>query len=101
LQVIESECLIENAVSIGNYLVERLVKIEEIDEVRGRGLLIGLKFRGKNAQEVQQSLLRHNVLSGGSSDPKVLRLMPALVLGQTEADQFLETLQVVFKGLSA
>ena len=95
LEVIKSENLLGNAAFIGNYLTERLRGFEEIDEVRGKGLLIGLKFKNKNAQEVQRSLLQRKILTGGSSDPKVLRLMPALVLGQGEADRFLEALQEV------
>ena len=40
----DSEKLIENAYNIGNYLLERLKKVSQIKEARGRGLMIGIEF---------------------------------------------------------
>jgi acetylornithine/succinyldiaminopimelate/putrescine aminotransferase len=97
LDVIESENLVENAASVGDYLKEKLLRFERVEEVRGRGLLLGLKFRSEPAKEVQQALLDRRVLTGGSSDPQVLRLMPALILGRNEADLFLETLEAIWE----
>ena len=44
LDVMDSEKLIENAYNIGNYLLERLKKVSQIKEARGRGLMIGIEF---------------------------------------------------------
>jgi acetylornithine aminotransferase/acetylornithine/N-succinyldiaminopimelate aminotransferase len=97
LDVIESENLVEKAASVGDYLKEKLLRFERVEEVRGKGLLLGLKFRSEPAKEVQQALLDRRVLTGGSSDPQVLRLMPALILGRNEADLFLETLEAIWE----
>ena len=47
-----------------------------IDEVKGIGLLLGLK--SNRASELKEYLLSQRILVGGSSDPHVLRLMPPL-----------------------
>ena len=50
-------------------------------ELRGAGLLVGLVLdENFSAGTVRDTLLQHGVLVGTSSDPRVLRLMPALVL---------------------
>lgn len=93
LEVIESERLVENAAAVGVFLSKRLMELEETEEVRGRGLLIGLKMKNRTAKEIQQALLQKGILTGGSSDPQILRLMPALTLSLEQAAQFLETLK--------
>jgi acetylornithine aminotransferase/acetylornithine/N-succinyldiaminopimelate aminotransferase len=95
LEVIESEGLLENAASIGDYLTEHLRKFDRIDEVRGKGLLLGLRFKQDSAREIQEALLDRRILTGGSNDPQVLRLMPALTLSSHEADLFLEAMEKV------
>ena len=45
--------------------------------MQGRGLLLGLRLT-RPAGEIQTALLAHHILSGTSSDPQVLRLMPLL-----------------------
>ena len=44
LDVIEQEQLIENAATVGTYLIEELKKFPQIKEVRGEGLMIGMEF---------------------------------------------------------
>jgi acetylornithine/N-succinyldiaminopimelate aminotransferase len=48
-------------------------------EIRGIGLLLGL-ICSRPAKEVQQELLDQDILTGLSADPRVLRLLPPLVL---------------------
>lgn len=44
LEVIEEQRLVENARQTGRFLIEELNQIAGIEEVRGRGLMIGLQF---------------------------------------------------------
>ena len=44
LDVIEREKLIENAAAVGQYLLDELGRLPKIKEVRGKGLMISLKF---------------------------------------------------------
>ena len=96
LEVIEKEQLIENAALMGNYLKEALSSIEGVEEVRGRGLLLGVKVREpKTAKELQAGLLKQRILAGSSMDPQVLRMMPPLILTRREADLFVKAVKAI------
>jgi acetylornithine aminotransferase/acetylornithine/N-succinyldiaminopimelate aminotransferase len=96
LEVIEKEQLIENAGLMGDYLKETLSSIEGVEEVRGRGLLLGVKVREpKTAKELQAGLLKQRILAGSSMDPQVLRMMPPLIITRREADLFVEAVKAV------
>ena len=89
LEVIDKEELIENAALMGDYLKETLSSIDGVEEVRGRGLLLGVKVREpKTAKELQAGLLKQRILAGSSLDPQVLRMMPPLIITRREADLF-------------
>ena len=47
--------------------------------IQGMGLLLGL-ICDRPAREVQSALLEHDILTGTSADPSVLRLLPPLIL---------------------
>ena len=59
--------------------------------VQGLGLLLGLRLP-KPAAEIQRALFEHRVLTGTSSDPAVLRLLPPLTFSLEEADVLLAAL---------
>ena len=93
LDVIKAENLVENANQIGQYLLEQLAGIDGAVEVRGQGLMIGLELPFAVGPLRKQLLFEHKVFTGSSSDPNVLRLLPALSLGKAEADIFLQELR--------
>jgi acetylornithine aminotransferase len=87
-ETIEDEKLMENAASIGEYLMSALRAIPGINEVRGRGLMIGIDLPAENA-EVRKRLLYDKGVFTGEAKPNVIRLLPSLALTQQEADHFL------------
>ena len=93
--VIEREHLIENAITIGNYLAEG-ARALGVQRVSGRGLLLGLHL-GRAAAEVQQALFGHRILTGTATDPRVLRLLPPLSFTRREADILLGGLKDVLR----
>ncbi len=96
LEVIEREELAKHASLMGVYLKEALAGIDHVEEVRGRGLLLGLKLGEKmTAKELQGALLEKHILAGTSMDAQVLRLMPPLVLKRSEADLFVEAVKTI------
>jgi acetylornithine/succinyldiaminopimelate/putrescine aminotransferase len=95
LEVIEQEKLMENASEAGTYLRDKLADLDLVEDVRGRGLLLGVRFRNRSAKEVQKALFEKRILTGSSNDPQVLRLMPALTLGRKEVDLFAEVLKAL------
>lgn len=97
LDVIEEERLIDNAAATGEYLISELKKIPEIEDVRGRGLMIGFEVQGKSGSEIRKELLfKHHIFTGGAGE-KTIRLLPALGLNKQQADRFLEALKTVIK----
>lgn len=91
LDIIKVERLVENAESIGNYLMDNLRKIKEIKEVRGLGLMIGLEF-DKPVKELRNKLLFDKHIFTGVSGTNTIRLLPPLNLSKDDADLFLDAL---------
>lgn len=94
MDVMEQENLIENAGTVGSYLLQELGRFEAIKEVRGRGLMIGLEF-DQPIKELRSRLIHDGHVFTGAGGTHVLRLLPPLCLSRTEADEFLSRLRRV------
>jgi acetylornithine/N-succinyldiaminopimelate aminotransferase len=92
VDVIRDEGLLENVRENSEYLFAELKKMLLVEEVRGLGYLIGIKFPSGTAKSVQQALLEKKIITGLSEDPDVLRLLPPLTLRRPEVDLFLDAL---------
>lgn len=97
LEAIESDGMLENVRKVESYLRKRLSEIRAVVRVRGRGFLLGLEFAEK-AAPVHQALLDRKIITGTSSDPNVLRLLPPLCLKNTEIDLFIAKLKQAVSG---
>jgi acetylornithine aminotransferase/acetylornithine/N-succinyldiaminopimelate aminotransferase len=95
LEAIEHDRLLENVREVESYLRERLREVEQVVNVHGRGFLLGLEF-GDSARNIHEALLRQKIITGTSSDAKVLRLLPPLCLQKDQVDLFIDALQKVF-----
>ncbi len=93
--VIERDGLIANAIAIGERLRAGALELGALS-VQGRGLLLGLRL-SRPAAAVQQALFRRRILTGTSSDPAVLRLLPPLSFSAAEADLLLDGLREVLR----
>jgi acetylornithine/N-succinyldiaminopimelate aminotransferase len=91
LEAIENDGMLENVKKVEAYLRERLKKVEQVVSVRGNGFLLGLEFSAK-AKLIHEQLLERKIITGTSSDPNVLRLLPPLCLKRSEVDLFVEKL---------
>jgi len=98
VDVISEEGLLENVRENSEYLFAELRKMPSVEEVRGLGYLIGVKFASGSAKSVQQALLDRKIITGLSDDPSVLRLLPPLTLRRPETDLFLEELRGIDHG---
>ena len=97
LDIMEEEKLVDNAASVGEYLISELKKIPEIPEVRGKGLMIGFEVDGFSGSELRKELLfGHHIFTGGAGKMTV-RLLPALNIKKEDADIFLSELKKVIK----
>jgi acetylornithine aminotransferase len=92
LEVIEKDDLINNAKTVGDYLIEELKKLPNIIEVRGRGLMIGIQLPEALNMVKKNLLFKHKIFTG-EAKPNVIRLLPALNITKTEADIFLQAIK--------
>ena len=96
LEAIESDQMLENVRTVESYLRVRLEDVEQIVSIRGLGFLLGLEFADK-AKPIHEALLDRHVITGTSSDSKVLRVLPPLCLGKEEVDLFVDALSQVIE----
>jgi 4-aminobutyrate aminotransferase-like enzyme/Ser/Thr protein kinase RdoA (MazF antagonist) len=94
LDVIEDERLVENAARVGARLIGSL---EELGEVRGRGLIVGVELASaEQAERVVNQLRDEGILIGRTGrDENVLKIRPPLVFADEHADQLVTALRSV------
>jgi 2,2-dialkylglycine decarboxylase (pyruvate) len=117
LEVIEEERLVERARERGEYLLERLRELqaahEQIGDVRGRGLLVGLELVEDRESRrpadmlgaaVTKECLRHglsmNIVRAGSG-ANCFRMAPPLTISEDEIDLAVEILDASLKAVLA
>ncbi len=91
LEKIRDENLVQHAAHTGNYLAQALQATGVLENVRGRGLMIGFDVPAQHKDLRKDLLDRYHVFTG-EAKPNVVRLLPSLALQQTEADLFLSAL---------
>ncbi|MBG8552082.1 aspartate aminotransferase family protein [Hymenobacter guriensis] len=92
LEVIEQEDLLTHAAELGAYLRQELQANAGAEEIRGRGLMVGIKYDFP-IKDVRDKLLSDfHIFVGNASDPTVLRLLPPLNITRAEVDRFLQAL---------
>ena len=99
LDVIEHEDLLARATSSGEALLKGLERISpEGSQVRGIGLLLGVKLREPNARRIAEAAFERNVLVNDAT-PSVVRLAPPLVITDEDVDRALEVLDAAFRAV--
>lgn len=97
LQALEQDDLCDQAEKVGEWLLERLEelkrKTDDILDVRGLGLMIGIEMKEAVAPIVEE-LSQRGFLTCPAG-PKVLRLLPPLVVEQRDLQDFLNNLEEV------
>ena len=96
LDIFKVEHLQENALKIGNYLMDELKKIPQIKEVRGLGLMIGIEF-DQPVKELRNRLLFEKKIFTGASGTNVIRLLPPLCLSKSDANSFLTSFKEIIQ----
>jgi acetylornithine/N-succinyldiaminopimelate aminotransferase len=98
VEVIQKENLVQNAATVGEHLMNQLKQIPQLQNVRGRGLMIGFDVP-EALKDLRKNLLWKHKIFTGEAKPNVIRLLPSLALRQSEADQLItaikEEIQVV------
>ena len=100
LEVMEEEKLMGNAVMMGKYLKEQLEQIDGIENVRGRGLMIGFDVPD-SLKDLKKNLLINQKIFTGEAKPNVIRLLPSLGLKKKDAEMFIECLKEEIETITA
>ncbi len=103
LDAVEGEGLLSAVRDRGEQLLAGLRAIAArhpalVEEVRGRGLMIGLVL-ARPAAPLVEALLRDGVVAGTAGE-RVLRLLPPFVISAGEIDRFLGVLDAALGGLA-
>lgn len=94
LEIMKDEKLIENAKSVGDYMLCNMPKSSKIKEVRGLGLMLGVEFH-QTVQQIRSELLHKSCIFTGVSGINTIRLLPPLTLNIQQADLFINSLKKV------
>ena len=98
VDVMEQENLLASAATNGTYLMDALSKIPQLQNVRGRGLMIGFDVPDE-IKDLKKVLLQEFKVFTGEAKPNVIRLLPSLAITKEEIDIFLDRLQKAIQSL--
>ena len=94
VKVIQEQNLCQQAADMGNYLLqqltERLGGLDDVIEVRGQGLMLGIEMKQPCTELVEKAAVKGLLINVTAQS--VIRLLPPLNISQEEADQLVQTL---------
>lgn len=99
LEVIEKDNLLETAKTRGTYLINKLKRVNGIENIRGRGLMIGFDVP-EHLSGLKQTLLYDFFVFTGEAKPNVIRLLPALNITRKQIDEFIDILEEAIDSLT-
>ena len=92
-EAIEEENLLENAVRMGDYIVERFNELKDhnrvIETVKGKGLMIGVKLDTEDASRVADECVKQGLLIN-CTQKNILRIMPPITVTKKDVDMAIE-----------
>ena len=94
LKVIKKEKLMANAKTIEAYFKEKAKTIPAIQQVKGRGLMLGIQLEEEVSPLRKRLIYDHHIFTGGAKDKKVLRILPPLTIQEKHIDQLFEALSI-------
>jgi ornithine--oxo-acid transaminase len=94
LEILERDNYPKQAEEKGNYFMSKLREIENDDivEVRGKGLFVGVEFK-ENAAPYVKKLIKNGVLAKETHE-KTIRFAPAIVITYDQLDDALDKIKV-------
>jgi ornithine--oxo-acid transaminase len=101
LRVLQEEGMVENAATIGDYLLDGLRQIgrDRVSEVRGRGMMLAVELHADAGGARRHcEALRHAGLLCKDTHGHTIRVSPPLVMSRDEADWALERFTRILSG---
>lgn len=95
LEVIEKEGLQNKALELGDKLIEELKAIPQIQEVRGKGLMIGIDLN-RDAGPVRSELVsKYKIFTGSAANKQTIRLLPPLSIEWNQLNSFIVAIKEI------
>ena len=95
LDLFEENHIIENVVSVGEYLAEKLDELVEkydcIETRRGLGLMQGLVFKDSVAPIIQKALDKGMIIINAGTN--IIRFIPPLIITKEHVDEMVAILE--------
>lgn len=91
LEAIQTDDMIANAQRVERHLRDSITGVPGVVAVHGKGCLLGIEFDGPCAA-IHKQLLSENIITGTSSNPNVLRLLPPLCVEIDDINSMVEVL---------
>ncbi|MEG0978404.1 MAG: aspartate aminotransferase family protein [Oscillospiraceae bacterium] len=83
--------LLNEVLDKGEYIRTKLLDVEEIQEIRGMGLMLGIKLKTLDAKEVAKTCVANGLLI--LTAKSLLRMLPPLTISYNEIDKGIEILK--------
>ena len=96
IDFIEKESLLDNSTNMGQLLIKLISQIEEVTEVRGRGLLLGVGLKNVLAKDVELECRKLGLLLNAVTE-NTLRLAPALIVNIEQVKRCSEIIEDAIK----
>lgn len=100
LSELESLDVLSNVVNVSDYMRHKLESIDEIEDVRGKGLMLGADLaQGIDAHDVVEEALVSQRLVINATGDKTLRFLPPLTITKQDVDEFATRLEKAIKSV--
>ena len=97
IKVLKEEQLLENTKEVSAYFIEKAKSIPQLKSLKGRGLMLGLEFDFPVAQLRNALIHKHQMFTGSSNNPNLLRILPPLTIQKAHIDVFIDALKQELK----
>ncbi len=97
LDIINKEQLMQAAREISIYFKEQIGHVPQVKQIKGRGLMLGLEFDFPIAQLRKDLIIEHQIFTGNSKNPNLIRILPSLTVKKEHIDTFITSLKRALK----
>ncbi len=102
LSAILEEGMLDHCQRVGEYFLSRLEEIKKkfpfVQDVRGRGLILGMELKIEGAEIVKKMMKKGFLINCTAGN--VLRFLPPLIVTEEEVDRMVRALEEVFKKIN-
>lgn len=100
LEIIEEETVLENVKKQSDYFIKAISEIPQVKKIKGKGLMLGLEFDFDVAELRKKLVYDQFIFTGNASQKNLLRILPPLLITETEIDRFVIGLKNALQSLN-